>query len=129
MINLGFGKIKDLRLGSSKISKVYLGDKLVFRKAVLKALKLKVKTIASPYSNQLHLVSERSYFKNYDVLTSGISGKEMVSLKIGDSKKVTKGFSVSGYDHTIKVLGDFSTTFGITDFIQPDTMVYLEYYD
>lgn len=30
MINLGSRKIKDLRLGSSKISRVYLGDRLVW---------------------------------------------------------------------------------------------------
>lgn len=30
MINLGSGKIKDLRLGSSKISKAYLGDELIW---------------------------------------------------------------------------------------------------
>ena len=34
MINLGSGKIKDLRLGSEKISKAYLGDKLIYFKNV-----------------------------------------------------------------------------------------------
>ena len=38
MINLGSGKIKGLRLGSEKIQKVYMGEKIIVRKKVGKLL-------------------------------------------------------------------------------------------
>lgn len=88
MINLGSGKIKDLRLGSEKISKAYLGDKLVWTLGNIETenyIETRTRFITQPHESILYV----NYFhwsrKIEEIKSIEIDGH---SVRVSDIKDI-----------------------------------------
>ena len=121
MINLGSGKIKDLRLGSSKISKAYLDDRLVFSKGG---------GIVEP-SNSLtfHITTRTSPFAQYIDITDDIYNKlrykKNMMAKIADHNPVSCEVTFIDYSNKncLKFEKSLDELIGISDWIEIGTKV------
>lgn len=116
MINLGSGKIKDLRLGSEKISKAYLGDKLIYFKNVEEK---KVFTTQLKYNKR---ESEKDiYILEYPENYSDI---DIESILIGD-EHILKKEDIVSWGRTVFTVSDNSSARNA--FIDKGTKVEIHY--
>lgn len=121
MINLGSGKIKDLRLGSEKISKAYLGDRLVFSKGggivdTSNSLTFYTTTKTSPFAKNIDIT---------DDIYNKIRGKKNMMAKIEDHNPVSCGTYVeyNTKKKSLKFEKSLDELIGVSDWIEIGTKI------
>ena len=107
MINLGSGKIKDLRLGVSEIDKAYLGDKLIYFKNVegKKVFTTRLKYNKRESEKDIYILE---YPENYENI-------EIEFILIGDEYRLTKEDIVSWMGTIITVSDNSSVRNAVID--------------
>ena len=116
MISLGSGKIKDLRLGSEKISKAYLGDRLVFYKGggiveTSNSLTFYTTTRISPFASQINISKE---------IANKLYRKTNLKLKIEDFQEIVV---TRVYQDAIWLKKSIDEATGNTDWIEIGTKI------